>query len=143
MTRAQPPKHASEDPNASDTTASPHLARYTRIMVVIVVVLGILLLVAFAVVVGTIMKRMAGGTPDDRLDDAPAIRSSVPMMTPSIGGQDILLDLPEGTEVAMVTVSQGLIIVQIGRKGTSRLSDIMSFDARTGQRLAHIRVPQN
>jgi len=136
MTPSQPSKNASEDQASSEAVVPPSLAKYTRILLVVVVLLGLLLLVGFAVVVNTIMKRINAS---ENADQAP--RQGASPTHSAMRDDGIPLDLPEGAEVLSVTASDGLIIVQIGRKGASRLSDIISYDARTGRQVAHLRLP--
>lgn len=138
MTPSQPSKNASEDQVASEAVVPPPLAKYTRILLVVVVLLGLLLLVGFAVVVNTIMKRINAS---ENADPAPAQEAS--QTNASMRDDGIPLDLPKGAEILSVAASDGLIIVQIRRPGASRLSDIISYDARTGRQVAHLRLPQN
>ncbi len=130
-------------PATPDATVSPGLARYTRFMIVVVTVLGILLLVGLAVVVGTIIKRMSGGplkavSPD--LVSSADVKAT-PADVRRLAGRAVELDLAAGTHIASVDVTEGLIIIQIQADKTQKITDIVSFDARTGEKRAHLRLP--
>lgn len=136
--------------DAAAAEVSPAMARFTRVLVVIVVVLGVLLMAGLAVVVREVYIRMS--VPANKMSNEtsleiapPSVPISAPISVPS-GPVDtepapVTLDLPTGLEVAHVTVSNGVLVVQMRRADAASVSDIVSFDMRSGKKIAHLRLP--
>lgn len=103
-------------------------ARAHRVLLATVIILGILLVIGFAVVIATIASRIAGGSEAD-----------APLRGPTVSGE-IGLPVPHGYRLVSVTGEERRLVLHLavsegGPDGApDRLPDLlMVVDARSGQ----------
>ena len=114
----------------SQDTQNPPPASRVKILLTVVIVLGILLFVGFAVVVGTIMKR---------LNNPPAIETALEAVQPTQknGVYERVVSVPEGAELVSFRHARGRLVLQLK---DAQGDFIVLVDMRKGTELGRIRL---
>ncbi len=119
-----------EPATASDTPSQPTRPnpKRIRVLLIVVLVLGMLLVSGFAVVVGTIIKRL--NTPET----ASKIRSKK-----AFGAIDIIV--PQGAQLISTQITENKLVLQLtGPEG----DHLLIYDVRKGIELGRLKlVPEN
>ena len=121
--------HNNTDFDTNEPIEKQPLSRYTQVMLVVVIVLGVLLFAGLAVIAVTIIKRVSA--------DADVTSSATTQTTSNVPGYGrINVDVPDDAELISVIPSDGKVILRYRTDGSDLL---VFFNLRSGIEMGRAR----
>lgn len=108
-------------------------ARTQRVLLITVIVLGVLLIIGFAIVVATIASRISSSGEDSVAAPEPAV---VVSSGAAGGGAEFEVPVPQGYEIRSVTGDERRLVVHLARDGQPER--ILVINTRSGEVLRRL-----